>query len=807
MQIYPLFAIPEELLPEVGGKARGLYLLHKAGLTVANGFILYGIQNEIDLETAANYFAKSGLTCVAVRSSAKGEDGVDFSNAGQYATILNVQGRVAFKQAVADCLTSVNSETAKTYAETFLAAAKASMTVVVQEMVSAEKSGVCFTADPTGGKETILVEAVNGFGEALVSGKTAAQQYRVPQNGGVPAGACDGESVLSEEELTAVIAGALKARDELDMELDTEWAIDKTGTIVWLQARPITTGNAPTINELDCKRDLTNHVVTSCNIGEMLPGVVTPLTLSTSVNGIDWGMRKMLTTIGVYPSMDRIPPTSCALSIGNTLFIDLTTLYGMGKRILAANKAGTELAICGRVLDDAPDTDFPEASMATKLSNGKRYVQFLFSVKEKKQALADMAARLEIQPSDDPVEYYRNIDEKLPVMNEALYCHYASSSFSGAMSSALYIAMEKDYEDKAELKAKIAGVLENIDDIESVDILRSLRRVARAVLERYPDAAELSPEGLAELIHNTDGEIRYKYQEFLERHGHRAIREAELRSKAWKDDESALMEYLHIVIASGAKEEAVDRNSWLKNKEALLSGCKKSAEKGFSYLIQQARKGVRDREFTKSLIIKVIDSFKLAYRGLAELLVERNLLVDEDCIFFLTHEEIGRLINEQDTALLKTALARRRLMPEQKQLCYPEVSIGRPKAVELEVADGVTTFQGVPVSRGIAIGKARVVRSMEDAKQLEKGEIMIAAFTDIGWSPYYCMINGLVTEVGSALSHGAVVAREYALPLVVNLPNITSMIQTGDYVSVNGTTGQVQILDEAEAKVRMAQGR
>lgn len=82
---------------------------------------------------------------------------------------------------------------------------------------------------------------------------------------------------------------------------------------------------------------------------------------------------------------------------------------------------------------------------------------------------------------------------------------------------------------------------------------------------------------------------------------------------------------------------------------------------------------------------------------------------------------------------------------------------------------------------------------------------MISGFTDIGWSPYYCMINGLVTEVGSALSHGAVVAREYALPLVVNLPNITSIIHTGDYVSVNGTTGEVQILDEAEAKTRMAQ--
>ncbi len=805
MQIYPLFEIPEALLPEVGGKARGLYRLRQTGLNVPDGFILYGMRDEVDLEKAANYFMRSGLSCVAVRSSAKGEDGADFSNAGQYATILNVRGRAAFKAAVTACLASVNSETAKTYAEAFLAARQTSMTVVVQRMVSAERSGVCFTADPTGDPNTLLVEAVRGFGEALVSGRAAAQQYRLPRDGAFPKDACQGESVLSREQLAAVAAGALKARDALNMELDTEWAIDGTGAIVWLQARPITTADGPTIHELDCKRDLTGRVLTTCNIGEMLPGVVTPLTLSTSVNGIDWGMRKMLTTVGAYPSLEQIPPASCIVSIANTLFIDLTTLYSMSKRIMAADKGSIELSICGRVLEDAPDTDFPEASMATKLANGKKYAQFLLSVKAKKRELERMASSLEIEPSDDPAEYYRHIDENLFMMDEALFCHYASSSFSGAMSSALYIAMEKDYADKADLKAKIAGVLENIDGIESVDILRSLRRLAKAVLARDPAAAELTTAELASLIHSDTGEIQYKYREFLERHGHRAIREAELRSPAWKDDESALMEYLRVVIASGAEETAADRESWLKNRDELLAGCKKSAQKGFSFLIQQARKGVRDREYTKSMIIKIIDPFKRAYRDLAAMLTARNLLVDEDCIFFLTHAEIGRLILEQDTTLVKTALARRRLMPEQKQLCYPEVSIGRPRAAAFAVAEGATVFQGVPVSRGIAVGKARVVRSMEDARQLQKGEIMIAGFTDIGWSPYYCMIDGLVTEVGSALSHGAVVAREYALPLVVNLPNITAKIRTGDYVSVNGSTGRVEVLEEAEAKARMAQ--
>lgn len=803
MRCEPLFKIPEELLPEVGGKARGLYLLNQAGLPVSDGFILYDVQTEEDLQKALEYYEHSDLFTVAVRSSAKGEDGVDFSGAGQYATVLNVT-KDTFVEAVKTCLDSVHSETAKSYGDAFLATPENKMTVVVQSMVAAEKSGVCFTKDPTAREGGMLIEAVHGFGESLVSGMATADQYRLSEDGHWDA-PCNETSVLTEEQRQAVAIGASKARAALEMELDLEWAINKAGKLIWLQARPITTEETATVHELDTKRNLDNHVITTCNIGEMLPGVVTPLSLSTSVYGIDWGIRKMLVEVGVYPSMERIPEWSCVVSVGNTLFLDLTTLYSMSKRIMAADKSSMELSICGRILEDAPDTDFPEASLPTKLSNGKKYGKFLLSVKKQKAVLDTMVETLRILPVDDPMEYYRRIDEQLYVMNEALFCHYASSSFSGAMNSALYMTLDKEYEDKSELKAKIAGVLENIDDIESVDILRSLRKIASAILSRNPDAVGWSAEQIADYIYQDGGEAQYEYDNFLFRHGHRSIREAELRSKAWKDDEQSLMEYIRIVIASGAKETECDREQWKKNRDALLEGKKTSAKKTLSFLIDQARKGVRDREYTKSGIIKVIDVFKLAYRDLAALLVERNLLVDEDCIFFLTHEEIGKLIREQDLSLNKKALARRRVMIEQKQFVYPEISIGRPQAITVESVSKGNVFQGVPVSRGTAVGKARVVRSVEDAEQLQKGEIMISGFTDIGWSPYYCMINGLVTEVGSALSHGAVVAREYALPLVVNLPKITSIIHTGDYVSVNGTTGEVQILDEAEAKTRMAQ--
>jgi phosphohistidine swiveling domain-containing protein len=214
-------------------------------------------------------------------------------------------------------------------------------------------------------------------------------------------------------------------------------------------------------------------------------------------------------------------------------------------------------------------------------------------------------------------------------------------------------------------------------------------------------------------------------------------------------------------------------------------------------MIKQARASVKNREFSKSMCIKILDQFKMAYSCIAEQLVQTGILPDKDLIYFLQHNEISQLIYEKNAALIKKALARRRLLFEQQLLKFGEIYIGKPEPIEVsnQKLEGGTVLNGSPGSRGLVVGKARVVKSIEDAGKLEKGEIMVAAFTDIGWSPYYSLIGALVTEIGSVLSHGVVVAREYALPLVTNVAGATQLIRTGDRVAVDGTKGTIAILD------------
>jgi phosphoenolpyruvate synthase/pyruvate phosphate dikinase len=102
---------------------------------------------------------------------------------------------------------------------------------------------------------------------------------------------------------------------------------------------------------------------------------------------------------------------------------------------------------------------------------------------------------------------------------------------------------------------------------------------------------------------------------------------------------------------------------------------------------------------------------------------------------------------------------------------------------------------GLPVSAGIVEGRARVILDMAEA-DLEAGDILVTAYTDPSWTPVFVAIEGLVTEVGGLMTHGAVIAREYGLPAVVGVEHATRLIRDGQRIRVHGTDGYVEILPE-----------
>ena len=113
-------------------------------------------------------------------------------------------------------------------------------------------------------------------------------------------------------------------------------------------------------------------------------------------------------------------------------------------------------------------------------------------------------------------------------------------------------------------------------------------------------------------------------------------------------------------------------------------------------------------------------------------------------------------------------------------------------AADQPIAVSEGQLRGIPVSSGITEARVRIVNTLESAGQLEAGEIMVASFTDIGWTPYFSIISGLITEIGSPLSHGAVVAREYGIPAVVGAKGAKQFLKNGDLIRLDGNRGIIE---------------
>lgn len=770
----------------VGGKAEGLRALRALGLTVPDAFVIVDASRNAlppDLEDA---YAALGAGRVAVRSSALDEDGAAASFAGQHVTKLDVEGVDALRDAVTECLASLDAEGARAYREARAGDGPARMCVVVQRMVDAQAAGVLFTADPlTGRRDRVVVDAVRGLGEALVSGRASPDRFLTDRAGAiVRRELVEATPSISDETLRALVRTAVAVADERGEPLDFEWAVGRDGTIAWLQARPITTLPAD-VRELDSCPDLT-HVHTRCNIGEMMPGAVTPLTWSVSARGIDYGMQWVYERIGAQGPITEAN-RFVSMSFGH-LFLDLTQLATISGAVPGSSANDVCAAICGRSVPEVVDP--PKHGIGARLRNGLTYFRLMTQTKPHLAALEAIVARMPQVEGPDAKAVYAAIDEALPHLHMAYAHHLVCSMGSGAAATALLRVLSSNEPPTEAHHAEVAALLAGAEDVESHDVATGIDRIVAKIFAHWEEHPAHAPDNdvIAALLHGDEApEVRAELTRYLARHGHRSVREVEMRQKEWSADRAPVVESIRRAVSSFESRST-----------SLHLSAPREAPLSLRPLVLAAHAGVRAREAAKSLLVLATARMKQAYRMLAAHLVIEGALPDEDLVYFFTHAELGRLVQEREASLVPLAEARRRALPLQMDLVFPDVFVGLAEPIEVEVElSGEKVLRGKPVSRGIVRGRARVARTEEEARLVEPGEILIAPITDVGWTPLFRTIAGLATDIGSAVSHGAVVAREYGLPALVDLRVATRVFQTGDRVVLDAVSGVLRLDDEA----------
>jgi pyruvate,water dikinase len=769
-----------------GGKADGLHRLIALGFNVPPGFVLLDASRDELPEDLEHWYRSLGGGAVAVRSSALDEDGSDASFAGQYETVLNVVGESALRAAVIQCLASLTSHRASSYRGKD-AGSPLRMCVVVQRMVDARSAGVLFTADPVSARrDRLVIDAVRGLGEALVSGEVTPDHYELDLQDNIVLRDCVDVSaqILSDAEIHLLAQQARNAALRFGEPLDAEWAIDQSGELFWLQARPVTTLPAD-LNEFD-SGFLPEDVMTTGNIGEMMPGAVCPLTMSVTLRGIEYAFQQMDVWLGAQEKVEGDYKQVC--SFYGHWFFNLSGKVAAGGHIAGMSAKEAGYAICGEEVPQLLEP--PRQPWWVRARGGLRF----FSNLRRAEAVIDqfeirLQREFRTPFCDVPRQQIAQIDTLLWWVLDVENVHVQSSSSSAVAGGILQGVIAKGERPTQEQLGELARLMAGATGVISAELVQELDVIVAHVAQqshavRFCD--EDPQDALDWLRSSAAGTAQKLFDAFLVRHGHRAYRELCVREKGWSEDPLPLIRTMQVSV------------------RALLGGAPKKVAgptlvdpreyNGFvRWLLPRVHNGIRRRERSKSLLVWVTREVGKAYRHLGQLLVAKNILPDEDLVCFFTHEELLACGGEPLPAQVQHAIKRREAMAYQNRLQFPFLCQGRPVPLVAGIEAGRGgMLTGRPVSAGCVEGICRVAHSPEEAAQVQPGEILIAPITDVAWTPYFSVIAGLATDIGSSVSHGAVIAREYGLPAVVNLRSATSQFTTGERVRLDGGKGTLE---------------
>jgi phosphohistidine swiveling domain-containing protein len=798
----------------VGGKARSLGALARAGFRVPPWVVVLPEANEIAIE---EFLDRTGGPW-AVRSSAVDEDGQAHSFAGQLESHLNVS-REDLVEKISAVRQSGFSERIVLYRrQAGLSLPPPMPAVIIQQMVPAETAGVAFSADPVSGRRGIaVVAAVRGLGEALVSGEKTGDSFQVDRTGRIVQRAA-GEATLTDAEVQEVAALARRAARFFGRPQDIEWAI-AGGVLFLLQSRPITSlARQP-------DPDGAWQLWDNSNIAESYSGVTTPLTFSFARHVYEEVYRQFVKILRVPPRRIEEARDVFGRMLGlvrGQIFYNMLSWYRVlamlpgfavnrrfMEQMMGVKESLPEEALAGTV--EAPRRatlrDYAEivSTLGGLLLNHwllpRKIRAFYLRLDE---ALQPGGAALEDMRPDELAAAYRRLQNQLltrwdaPLIND----FFAMIYFGVSRKLVNAWCGDPDGTLQNDLISCQGGII-------SAEPARRMLRLAELV---RPDEAlrtvlENGTLGDIEAALAVHPDFAKEYRSYLEKFGDRCLEELKLESATLHDDPLMLLRSVARLAArpklTGGNMEAVGAAAEARVDQALAGRPLRKAV--FRFVIDRTRDRVRDRENLRFERTRVFGRVRRIFVELGKRLHALDVLDDPRDVFYLQADEVLGFVEGAAVTLRLRELARLRREEfagfvenppdgrfETRGVVYAGHSFEARTAAA--AAEGEER-KGIGCCPGVVKGRARVILDPRHAV-IEPGEILVAPRTDPGWILLFPSAAGLLVEHGSLLSHSAIVAREMGIPAVVSVEGLASWLCTGDLVELDGSTGRVTRLQK-----------
>jgi len=702
----------------------------------------------------------------AIRSSSNLEDGDTASAAGQFETYLNVPKRLINKR-IQDCFNSLNNKNVKDYLKkNKISSDNIKMNVIIQEMVDADYSGVLFTSNPQGLLNESVIVVGEGLGNNIVEDKikTTTYYYNTTDNIYYYEGQKD---YLDKELVLELISISNKIKALLGEYLDIEFAIKKKEIFI-LQARPITTLDTDNIVILD-----------NSNIVESYPNISLPLTISFVEFVYSNVFKKEAYRLSKNTKLVESQNDSFNNMVGSSngrLYYKISNWYTLIKFLPFSNKIIPIWQDMLGVKNKTYDSTKLHIPITTRIKTYFNTVKELRNVTKNMEKLNNKFLEINdyfykvYKPNmktKDILKLYTKVKEDL------------LSNWDITLVNDLYSFIYTGLLKKRLAKKKLSNEVIN-DYISGISNIESLKPIKSMINLAY-QKDKISK-----------AEYKLLFDNYIFLYGDRNLEELKLESKTFRTDpkllEKKIKEYRKDKKKLNELYNNLNKNEKIKVREDLLT----------KMISKKAMQGIKNREISRLNRSRIYGMVRTMFLGIGTNFSKERKIRRREDIFYLTIEEVfnykkydlKRLIKER-----KREYSMYYELPNYSRLVFSNKEFNKHhKSINLkEIVVSKDYLEGIPTSNGKVKGEALVIEDINNKYDV-KDKILITKMTDPGWVFLLATAKGVISEKGSILSHTAIISREIKIPSIVGVEDATSIIKTGDIISMDATNGKIKII-------------
>ena len=786
----------------------------------------------VALLSAYAELTSDGQLAVAVRSSATAEDLPTASFAGQQDTLLNVQGQDALLEAVKCCWASLWSARALSYRlQQGIDPAALSLAVVVQQLVPAGSAGVLFTTNPVDGeRDQIVINATWGLGEAMVGGQVTPDTVIVAKSHPqvlsrqtaiktimtvradtgteaqpVPKAQQDQPAI---DDATAVELARYGAQIEVHygLPMDVEWAI-AGDRIAILQARPITNLPPAPLRDVRWEPPRPGTIWMRRQVVEHMPDPLSPLFDELYLQqGLDRSMEEMATFLGDLSGIE----------INVWDFVDppfAATINGYAYSIASFNFSWQLVPIALRMYTKVLPKmirhlvpRWQNESLPAYRALAKRWKSTDLAHTPDEDLLRGIR---ELALADAVYWFAAAIPLGLARVADTALDRFVKTALGGHVGSYVRGLPSKAMAAQAQLE-EIAGAINESDPLRELVLDTPAPRLLHA-LAGHPGGAS----------------ILDALQQYLDEYGHQ-IYNLDFAAPTLADDPLPVLLSLKAAVAHPDRDARTRQEAMAQQREALVARTLRALNPVqrpvFRLLLGWAQRYTPIREEALFYVGAGWPALRRLALELGRRLVESGSLDSPDDLFYLRSAELAAASTARAEGTSRPDLAglarKRRDLREARKRLEPPVVIppgGRLRFGPIDMsmfepkpraASTGPTLEGFAVSPGQVTAPASVIHSPQEFDKMAPDSILVCTTTTPAWTPLFAQAKGLVTDIGGALAHGSIVAREYGIPAVMGTGEATQRIKDGELIRVDGDRGTVTLVDKVdpqEEERRLAQ--